>query len=605
MVRRVSGLLGVSILALVVVAVPRAYAQEIGVSPLAPPDTSSPRATLESFRENTEIAFRGLYDGRDKMQPFEWQALARAIACLDTSQLPPVRARRLAAVAVLILNDLFGRVPIPPYAEIPDALTMAELPPDEPRDWRIPGTEIEITRVTEGPGAGQYLFSAETVDRVGAFYDLAQNMPYKAGAMEGFYERFTGEPGPWIPVTWTRALPEWAHEIFVGQSVWKWIAMAITSGAWLLLVWLAYRVTHRKGEAPRYWLRFVLALILLPVTMGFRDFFARQLLILGPAFSVIDSIVVVLFYLIGAIAAINLGAAIAATIVSSPKFEKRGLDANFISVVCHSIAWLCAIVILANGASNLGVPIAAVITSLGVGGVAFALAARPTLENFIAGVTLYLDKPVGVGQFCQFQDVLGTVERIGLRSTRIRRWGGNLLSVPNAQFAEYQLDNYNDARYIWIRERLRLRYETTPKQLEYILAKIREMLFAHPKIRAPRVRLIGFGDDALTVEVLCYTDTGVWAEWHAIREDMLLRLMEIIEASGTRLALPSKTIYFSRDVGLDDERKRAAERQVEGWTEAGKLPFPDMSEEQREALAGSLDFPPAGSVQRRAAEDKD
>ena len=138
MVRRVIGLLGVSILALVVVAVPRAYAQEIGVSPLAPPDTSSPRATLKSFRENTEIAFRGLYDGRDKMQPFEWQALARAIACLDTSQLPPVRARRLAAVAVLILNDLFGRVPIPPYAEIPDALTMAELPPDEPRDWRIP-----------------------------------------------------------------------------------------------------------------------------------------------------------------------------------------------------------------------------------------------------------------------------------------------------------------------------------------------------------------------------------------------------------------------------------------------------------------------------------
>ena len=131
------------------------------------------------------------------------------------------------------------------------------------------------------------------------------------------------------------------------------------------------------------------------------------------------------------------------------------------------------------------------------------------------------------------------------------------------------------------------------------------MLFAHPNILAPRARLIGFGDDALTVEVLCYTDTGVWAEWHAIREDMLLRLMDIIEASGTRLALPSKTIYFARDVGLDDERKRAAEQQVEDWTEAGELPFPDMSEEQREALAGSLDFPPAGSVQRRVAEDKD
>jgi len=605
MVRRVIGLLGVSILVLAAVAVPRAYAEEIGVSPLAPPDTSSPRATLESFRANTDIAFRGLYDGRDKMQPFEWQALARAVACLDTSELPPVRARRVAVETTLILNDLLGRVTIPPYAEVPDTLAMAELPQDARRDWRIPGTEIEISRVTEGPGAGQYLFSSETVARAREFYLLAQNMPYKTGAMEGFYERFTGEPGPWIPVTWTRALPDWAHESVGGQSVWKWIAMVVTAGVWLLLVWSAYRVTHRKGEHPRYWMRFVLALILLPVTVGFRGFFDSQLLIVGPAYGVVDNIIVVLFYLIVAVAVLNLGSAIAATVVSSPRFEKRILDANFITVACHTIAWLCAIVILAKGASDLGVPIAAVVASLGVGGVAFALAARPTLENLIAGVTLYLDKPIKVGQFCQFEDVLGTVESIGLRSTRIRRWGGNLLSVPNAKFAEYQLDNYNDARYIWIRERLRLRYETTPEQIQYILAKIREMLFAHPKILAPRVRLIGFGEDALTVEVLCYTDTGVWAEWHAIREDMLLRLMEIIEASGTRLALPSKTTYFTRDVGLDDERKRAAEQQVVDWTEAGELPFPEMSEEQREALAGGLDFPPAGSVQRRVAEDKD
>jgi MscS family membrane protein len=251
------------------------------------------------------------------------------------------------------------------------------------------------------------------------------------------------------------------------------------------------------------------------------------------------------------------------------------------------------------------VPLAAVITSLGVGGVAFALAARPTLENLIAGVTLYLDKPVRIGQFCQFEDVLGTVERIGLRSTRIRRWGGNLLSIPNARFAEYQLDNYADARYIWIRQRLRLRYDTSPEQLSYILAKTREMLFAHPKIVAPRVRLIGFGEDALTVEVLCYSDTGVWVEWHAIREDVLLRIMEIVEAAGTRLAIPSKTVYFARDDGIDEEGRRAAEQQVRGWTEAGELPFPDMSEEQQEALEGTVHFPPEGSVGHKAETEKD
>ena len=288
-----------------------------------------------------------------------------------------------------------------------------------------------------------------------------------------------------------------------------------------------------------------------------------------------------------------------------PDVGEDSLDADFFSVGCRAVAWLFAILILASGLSDLGVPLAAVIASLGVGGVAFALAAGPTLENLIAGVTLYLDKPVKIGQFCQFEDVLGTVERIGLRSTRIRRWGGNLVAIPNARFAEYQLDNFNDARHLWIRQRLRLRYETSPEQLSYVLAKIREMLFAHPNIVSPRARLIGFGSDALNVEIVCYSDTGVWAQWHAIREDVLLRIMEIIEASGTRLALPSKTTYVARDVGLDEERRRAAEQQVREWTEAGELPFPDMSEEQREALAGTLHFPPEGSVAHKLASEKD
>ncbi len=141
--------------------------------------------------------------------------------------------------------------------------------------------------------------------------------------------------------------------------------------------------------------------------------------------------------------------------------------------------------------------------------------------------------------------------------------------------------------------------------LTFFLAKMREMLFAHPKIVSPRVRFIGFADDALTVEIVCYSDTGVWAEWHAIREDVFLRTMEVIEAAGTSLAFPSKTIYYARDEGLHENRGRAAEQQVREWTEAGELPFPDMSEEQRDALAGTLHFPPEGSVEHKAESEKD
>jgi len=529
----------------------------------------------------------------------------RTVRVLDISELPPAQAKRLGLEATILLNDVLGRIELPPDEAIPDAAAMREFPAEDPRRWVIPGTEIAIERIENGPRAGEYLFSSDTVARAHEFFNRAQNLAYQPGAMENFYQRIVAEGGSWISVNTVRSLPSWAKVVVWGQAAWKWVAMMLTAVAWLLIVYVLRRLSNPPDEEPRYWTRFIFTIAVLPLTEGMRWFLDRQLHILGTVFEVIDTSIVILYYLVGALALLNLGAAVAASLIASPRVDKDSIDANLISVGASAVASLLAILLLAKGAGELGVPLAAVVTSLGVGGLAFAMAARPTLENLIAGVTLYLDKPVRVGEFCQFDDVLGSVERIGLRSTKIRRWGGNVLSVPNAQFAEYQLDNYNDAKYIWIRQRLRLRYETSPDQLKFILAKLREMLFAHPKILLPRVRLIGLDDDSLKVEILAYSDTGVWAEWHAIREDVFLRVMEIIESSGTRLALPSRTTYFARDDGLDDEKKRAAEEQVAEWTEKGELPFPNMTEEQREALIGTLEFPPTGSIEYKSLEERE
>lgn len=592
------------VLVLAIGVAPQAPAAQEFVSPLEPADTSSPRATLKSFRENFDRAFRRYYETR-AVNVIDHAAQTRTIRTLDDSKLPPAQARRLAAEATILLNEVLDKVKLPDYENVPDAATMRGFPAGEPRRWLVPGTEITIEQIEEGPRRGEYLISSHTVERAHQFYDRARDLPYQPGAMENFYAEVIAEGGSWIPPRLVHKLPRWMEFIILGQAAWKWVAMALSLGVWILVVYVLRRLSNPRGAEPRYWWRFVLTLAVLPMTRGLRWFFDQQLLIAGIVFEVIDTSIVVLYYLVGAMALINLGAAVSATLISSPRVDKDSIDANLIAVGTRAAAWLLAILLLASGASDLGVPLAAVVTSLGVGGLAFAMAARPTLENLIAGVTLYLDKPVKVGQFCQYNDVLGSVERIGLRSTRIRRWGGNVLSIPNAQFAEYQLDNYNDAKYIWIRQKLRLRYETTADQLKYVLAKLREMLFAHPKVLLPRVRLIGFGDDALTVELIAYSDTGIWAEWHAIREDVYLRVMEIIESSGTRLALPSQTTYFARDDGLDDEKKRSAEKQVQEWTEKGELPFPNMTEEQRKSLAGTLNFPPEGSIEFNAKDDSE
>jgi MscS family membrane protein len=593
--------------ALVVLATAAAFGQSTGSSepepelnPLAPVDTSSPRTTLSGFLSNVQEGYRPFYDYQEATAVSEL-AQGRAERTLDTSELPPALADRLVGEAAVLLKEILDRVPLPAEGEIPDAESMRALEDGVPRYWRIPDTAIEIALIEEGPRAGEYLFTAETVSRLREFYGRARTLPYKPDAMPGLYERLVHEPGPLISHRLIFSLPSWARQSLGDQAMWQWTGLCLALGLWFAALIVAHRVSRPRADGRRrYWLRVVCIAAMILLTAGVRDFVDRQLTIVGTAFKIVDTSLIVASVVFATLAIINIGSAIGETIVTSPKIDPKSIDAHLIRVATRTVALLGVVIIFVLAAGDLGIPLTAVITSLGVGGFAFALAVRPTLENFFAGITLFLDKPVRVGEFCQFGDVLGTVEEIGLRSTRIRRWGGNLITVPNAQFAEFQLDNYDDARHIWIRTQIDLRYETTADQLRYVLANLREMLMSHPKLSGePRVRLVGFGDFSLKVEILAYTDTGNWSEWQGIREDVYLRVMEIVEAAGTAFAFPSNTTYFARDPGLDEEKKGAAEAQVEAWRDSGELPFPNMALKRRKEIRGTLDFPPAGSVENK------
>jgi MscS family membrane protein len=218
------------------------------------------------------------------------------------------------------------------------------------------------------------------------------------------------------------------------------------------------------------------------------------------------------------------------------------------------------LVLVFNGASELGVPLVPLLASLGVGGLAMALAARPTLENLIGGIILYADQPVRVGDFCCFGGNEGTVERIGIRSTQIRARDRTVITVPNAVFADMQIVNWARCDRMMILETIGLRYETDLDQLRYVLAKLREMFLAHPKIDndSQRVRFVGYGSSSLDIQIRVYALTSNFDEFHIIQEDVFLRVGEIVEESGTSFAFPSQTLYLGRDDGLDTERSNAA-----------------------------------------------
>jgi MscS family membrane protein len=196
------------------------------------------------------------------------------------------------------------------------------------------------------------------------------------------------------------------------------------------------------------------------------------------------------------------------------------------------------------------------LAGLGIGGLAIALAAQKTLENLIGGVSLLMDKAIRVGDFCQIGDQLGTVEDIGLRSLKLRTLDQNLSVVPNGSLAQMQFQNMARRGKLLINQTFSLRIETRAEQLRFVLDRVQSMLDQHPEIESGscRVRVMNFVGAAYQLELFAYGKTGDWTQFTAIRQDVILKIAEIVEASGTQFAAPTQLAYLSRDKGVDAGR---------------------------------------------------
>jgi MscS family membrane protein len=250
--------------------------------------------------------------------------------------------------------------------------------------------------------------------------------------------------------------------------------------------------------------------------------------------------------------------------------------------------------------STLGFNMTTALAGLGIGGIAIAFAAQKTLENLFGGISLLGDEVIMVGDVCRFGDRLGTVEDISLRSTRIRTPERTELSIPNGSLATMNIENLSRRDKILFNARLSLRYETTPDQLRYVLAQIRRLFYEHPKVETDgaRIRFVGYENGALILEPFCYILTRDGADFLTIQEDLLLRIMDIIEASGTSIAFPTRTIHLGRDRGLDQDKTATVSREVQRWRENRKLPFPDYAPSDISQFSNSLPYPQPDSALR-------
>ena len=279
------------------------------------------------------------------------------------------------------------------------------------------------------------------------------------------------------------------------------------------------------------------------------------------------------------------------------KDKRRVLDPALTRLLFRLLGFVIAAFVLIYAAEFFGVSIAPLVAGLGVGGLALALAIRPTLENILGGLTLFADRPVRVGDFCRYGSEVGMVHEIGLRSTRIRSLERTLVTIPNAEFSQMNLENFAVRDVRLLRTTLQLRLGTTMDQLRYLLAELRKLLLGHPMVTETpaRVRFVDFGDYSLDVEIFAYLRCKDQDTYLAIREDILFRIADTVRQSGSDLAYPTRTVRFGPDPGLDAERGKDAETQVHAWRERGRLPFPDFTDVERNEAEDRLDYPPEGS----------
>ena len=203
-----------------------------------------------------------------------------------------------------------------------------------------------------------------------------------------------------------------------------------------------------------------------------------------------------------------------------------------------------------------GVNVKATLAGLGIGGLAIALASQKSLENLMGGVSLLMDKAVRIGDVCQIGDQLGTVEDIGLRSLKLRTQDQNLSVIPNGSLAQMQFQNMARRSKLLINQTFLLRIETQAEQLRLVLDRVRSMLEQHPAIEPEtfRVRVMSFAGAAFQVELFAYVKTGDWIEFTVIRQQVILNIAEIVEASGAGCAAPTQLAYLSKDKGVDSQK---------------------------------------------------
>jgi len=272
----------------------------------------------------------------------------------------------------------------------------------------------------------------------------------------------------------------------------------------------------------------------------------------------------------------NVSTRVISRLTASGRMGERSV----VSLMRRVLEVLAFIIIGLIVLSSLGVNVTAALAGLGIGGLAVGLGAQKTFENLLGGISILTDKALQIGDACRIGDQRGTVEDIGLRSTKLRTEERTVVTIPNGTVATAVLENFRQRDKILFRQTVRLRYDLAPDHIRYALHELRAALKQNNRVEdaTSRVRLLRFVDTGMDVEIYAYILVRDYAEFLALQEDLLLSIADTLERTGAGVAFPSQTTLITKDAGIDPEKEKAAKAAIENarksGSASGQMPSP-------------------------------
>ena len=480
-----------------------------------PVDCSTPRRATETFIENLQS---------QRHHPKE------ASTCFDFSRFEggekdrELIARQLKAVIdARGLFIYFDRIP-----DEPDFLS------PEDKQHRVVLFPREMPQLSLHKSGDRWLFTPQAVSATAGLYRETFALDLEGMALY---------------------LPQFFHVSVAGAKVWQWLGLLGLLALALLLARLIHAVMssamHRALKRQKIdWVEHARKTTTWPITLLLTagliapvlpelNLPVRFSLVLSIALKVVATGSVVLV-------AYRFTDTLASFLSEKASKTSTRLDDQLVPLVRKSLKAALTVIGVIFVLQNLQVDVGSLLAGLGLGGLAFALAAKDTLANFFGSLMIFVDRPFQIGDWVKMAGVEGTIEEVGFRSTRVRTFYSSLVTVPNSKVADGIIDNLGERRYRRLKMTLGLTYDTPPEKVQAFVEGIRAILEANPGIYAEpsNVFFHDLGPSALEILVYTFLDVPNWGEELKARHNILLELMRLARVLGVSFAFPTQTLHL-------------------------------------------------------------